>query len=96
MEKLKRNVILLLIIYTLGILIRGISFNLWETELNYAYHIGKYIGNGLMLISIVWSIVNGIYLFRTKELSSKKKLIWITLDLIPLILLFFGLIISLI
>jgi len=93
MNKLKRNTILILIIYVLGIVIRSITFNLWETDLNLIYEIGKYLGNTLMIISIVWSILNGVKLLRTKEIeNSLIKSIWILINLIPIILLLFGLI----
>ena len=93
MNKLKRNTILILIIYVLGIVIRSITFNLWDTDLNLIYEIGKYLGNTLMIISIVWSILNGVKLLRTKEIeNSLIKSIWILINLIPIILLLFGLI----
>jgi len=93
MNKLKRNTIFILIIYVLGIVIRSITFNLWETELNLIYEIGKYLGNALMIISIIWSILNGAKLLRTKEIENGLiKSIWILINLTPIILLLFGLI----
>jgi hypothetical protein len=93
MNKLKRNTILILIIYVLGIVIRSITFNLWETDLNLIYEIGKYLGNTLMIISIIWSILNGVKLLRTKEIENGLiKSIWLLINLIPIILLLFGLI----
>lgn len=93
MNKLKRNTILILIIYVLGIVIRSITFNLWETDLNLIYEIGKYLGNTLMIISIIWSILNGVKLLKTKEIENGLiKSIWLLINLIPIILLLFGLI----
>lgn len=93
MNKLKRNAILILIIYALGIVIRSITFNLWETDLNLIYEIGKYLGNTLMIISIIWSILNGVKLLRSKEIENGIiKAIWLLINLTPIILLLFGLI----
>jgi|GEM_PF-4718468 len=92
MNKLKRNTILILIIYVLGIVVRSITFNLWETDLNLIYEIGKYLGNALLIISIIWSILNGVKLLRTNEIENRIiKSIWLLINLIPIILLFFGL-----
>ena len=93
MNKLKRNTILILIIYVIGIVVRRITFNLWETDLNLIYEIGKYLGNTLMIISIIWSIFNGAKLLRTKEIENGLiKSIWLFINLIPIILLLLGLI----
>ena len=91
MKKLKRNTILILIIYVIGIVIRSLTFNLWETDLNLIYEIGKYLGSILMIISIIWSILNGVKLLRTKEIENGLvKSIWLLINLIPIILLLFG------
>ncbi len=92
MHKLTKNVILILVIYVTGVFIRSITFNLWESELNYVYEIGTYAGNILMLISIAWCILNGIKLVRTLDLKREIKLLWLTLNFTPIILLLFGLI----
>jgi hypothetical protein len=68
-------------------------WNLCETDLNLIYEIGKYLGNTLMIISIIWSILNGVKLLRTKEIENGLiKSIWLLINLIPIILLLFGLI----
>ncbi|CAM4018192.1 hypothetical protein FLAN108750_05435 [Flavobacterium antarcticum] len=91
MKKLKRNTILILIIYVIGIVIRSLTFNLWETDLNLIYEIGKYLGSILMIISIIWSILNEVKLLRTKEIENGLvKSIWLLINLIPIILLLFG------
>lgn len=92
MNKLERNTILILIIYVIGIVIHGLTFSMWETEFNLIYEIGKYLGTTLMIISIGWSIYNGIILLRTKEIGNEIiKSIWLLINLIPIILLFFCL-----
>ncbi|WP_028893096.1 hypothetical protein [Tenacibaculum sp. 47A_GOM-205m] len=93
MNKLKRNTILILITYVVGIVIRSITFNFWDTNLDLIYQIGKYLGNTLMVISIIWSVLNAINLIRTKDIENGIiKFIWLFINLIPIIFLLFALI----
>jgi hypothetical protein len=92
MDKSKKYIFIILIIYALGIVIRGITFDFWETELNYLFEIGKYLGNTLLVISIIWSVINGIDLM--KKNNHIINLFWLILNFVPIILLLFGLIYS--
>lgn len=93
MNKLIKNTILILIIYVIGIMIRSVTFNLWETDLNLIYEIGKYLGSTLIIISIAWSVLNALSLLRTREIENGIiKLIWLALNLVPIILLLLSII----
>jgi len=88
MKKMKKNTFLILIIYVLGIVFRGMTFNMWETELNFIYEIGKYLGSTLIIISIIWSISNSLKILKAKEIENGiNKSLWLLINLIPTIFL---------
>ena len=92
MKKLKRNVILILAMYVLGTIIRSMTSKFWATENDFIYQIGKYTGNTLQFLAILWSIINGMYILKENDSEKKFKLVWLFLNLLPVILIFISLI----
>jgi hypothetical protein len=61
---------------------------MWETELNFIYEIGKYLGSTLIIISIIWSISNSLKILKAKEIENGiNKSLWLLINLIPTIFL---------
>lgn len=50
----------------------------------------------LWATALTWGIVNSILIFRTEDQKISNKLIWTTLSILPLLLLFVGILFSII
>jgi hypothetical protein len=93
MNKLQRNTIIILIIYISGVLIRIFTFH-FDNDSNYIYITGSYLGNFLQIFSIIWAIINVTKILRIKDLMVPYKLFWLTLNLIPILFIFYDLLIN--
>ena len=87
-NKFEKFAIIVCLLLFIAFLLANISERFRFTEFRCFYQIGKMSSYLLLLVCLLWSGVNSIFLFYEKYDNKKRQWLWIAITLFPI--LFFG------
>ncbi len=89
MNNVKTNAKIIFIIYIISVFFNWMLFNMWDSNEMLIYKLFGSIAKALFFSSIIWSIVNGVLILKSKDISNTDKLPWFILSSVPLLVLVF-------
>lgn len=89
MNNVKTNAKIIVIIYLISIFFNWMFFNAWDSNDVLISQLFGSIAKTLFFSAIIWSVVNGVLILKSKAISNTDKLPWFILSSVPILVFIF-------